>query len=190
VREPLPQTTLILQKPIVLVGMMGSGKSAVGTALARRLGVTFRDSDTEIVSAAQRSIAEIFSRDGEAFFRAREAEVIARLLEEAPGILSTGGGAFLQETTRALIAHHGGVSVWLKADLDLLWNRVRYKDTRPLLRTADPRRTLRDLLVARTPAYAMADLVVEAQPAYSIEDMVDRVIAELRGAGHLQETHP
>ena len=126
-----------LAKTVVMVGMMGAGKTAVGTAVARLLGVEFRDSDEEIVLAANRSIAEIFERDGEPFFRARETEVIARLLRGTPCVLSTGGGAFLSEKNRQLL-HDVGVSVWLRADLDLLWQRVRHKTTRPLLRS--PRR--------------------------------------------------
>ena len=134
-----------LKKTVVMVGMMGAGKTAVGTALARLLAVDFLDSDEEIARAANRSIAEIFERDGEAFFRARETEVMARLLRGQPCVLSTGGGAFLAEANRQLI-HDAGVSVWLRADLDLLWQRVRHKTTRPLLRTANPRETLRAAL--------------------------------------------
>ena len=163
-----------LKKTVVLVGMMGSGKTAVGGALARRLGVPFRDSDAEIVLAANMSIAEIFARDGEAFFRDRETEVLRRLLSDSPAVLSTGGGAFLRETNRRLISERG-VSVWLKADLDLLWSRVRHKDTRPLLRTANPYETLRRLCREREPAYARADLTVQARRAYSIEDMAHAV---------------
>ena len=111
-----------------MVGMMGAGKTAVGTQLARVLGVPFLDSDEEIVRAANRSIAEIFERDGEPFFRARETEVLSRLLRGAPCVLSTGGGAFLAEPNRQMIADHG-VSVWLRADLDLLWQWVRHKST-------------------------------------------------------------
>ncbi|MDR0808093.1 MAG: shikimate kinase, partial [Gemmobacter sp.] len=118
-----------LRKTVVLVGMMGAGKTAVGTALARILAVPFCDSDEEIVKAAQCSIAEIFERDGEPFFRDRESEVIARLLRGRPCILSTGGGAFLSLRNRDLIAGTG-ISVWLRADLDLLWQRVRHKSTR------------------------------------------------------------
>lgn len=169
-----------LVKTVVMVGMMGAGKTAVGTAVARLLGVEFRDSDEEIVRAANRSIAEIFERDGEAFFRARESEVIARLLRGTPCILSTGGGAFLAEKNRQLI-HDVGVSVWLRADLDLLWQRVRHKTTRPLLRTADPRETLRSLYEARLPFYAQADLVVDSQPDLSVEAMAGRVIEALKG---------
>lgn len=167
-----------LHKTVVLVGMMGAGKTAVGKELARMLSVPFLDSDEEIVSAAAMSIAEIFARDGEAFFRAREAEVIARLLRGRAGILSVGGGAFLNPETRALISDLG-VSVWLKADLDLLWSRVRHKTSRPLLRTADPRATLADYLEKRTPDYAKADLIVQAQPSFAIADMARAVMAEL-----------
>jgi len=170
--------TWILNKTVVLVGMMGSGKTAVGSALARLLGVPFLDSDTEIVRAANMSIAEIFTRDGEPFFRARETEVIARLLDSQPCILSTGGGAFLAESNRALIADKG-VAVWLRADLDLLWARVRHKTTRPLLQTANPFGTLRELYVSRNPVYALADLAVDADATYSIEEMADRVIDAL-----------
>lgn len=163
-----------LKKTVVMIGMMGAGKTAVGTALARHLGVGFRDSDEEIVKAANRSIAEIFERDGEAFFRARETEVIGRLLRSQPCILSTGGGAFLSGVNRQLI-HEVGVSVCLRADLDLLWQRVRYKATRPLLRTENPRETLRGLYEARGPIYALADLTVDSEPEMSVEDMARRV---------------
>lgn len=161
-----------------MVGMMGAGKTAIGMALARRLGVPFLDSDEEIVKAANMSIAEIFARDGEAFFRRKETQVIARLLETERCILSTGGGAFLAPVNRAAISEKG-VAVWLKADLELLWSRVRHKDTRPLLRTADPYATLRDLYEARLPIYAQADLAVEARAEYSIDDMVEAVVAAL-----------
>ena len=167
-----------LKKTVVMVGMMGAGKTAVGTALARALSVPFLDSDEEIVRAADRAIAEIFERDGEAFFRARESEVLARLLRGAPCILSTGGGAFLAPANRALI-HEAGVSVWLRADVELLWQRVRHKTTRPLLRTANPRETLRALHEARLPFYSEADLVVESRPDLSVEEMAQRVIAAL-----------
>jgi shikimate kinase len=167
-----------LKKTVVMVGMMGAGKTAVGTALARILAVPFRDSDDEIVRAANRSIAEIFERDGEAFFRARESEVISRLLRSEPAVLSTGGGAFLAESNRAMIAAHG-VSVWLRADLDLLWNRVRHKATRPLLRTPNPRETLRTLYEARLPFYELADIAVLSSADFSIEDMALRVVDAL-----------
>lgn len=168
-----------LLKTVVLVGMMGAGKTAVGTALARTLRVEFRDSDDEIARAADRSIAEIFARDGEAFFRARETEVIARLLRGPASVLSTGGGAFVAAANRALIRDRG-LSVWLRADLELLWQRVRHKATRPLLRTANPRETLRALYDARLPHYAEADLVVDSTAELSVEDMAARVITALR----------
>ena len=158
---------------------MGAGKTAVGTQLARALSVPFVDSDEEIVKAANMSIAEIFERDGEPFFRRKEAQVIARLLHGRAGILSTGGGAFLQEANRTLIAAEG-VSVWLKADIDLLWTRVRHKTNRPLLRTNDPRATLTALYEARVPIYALADLCVEARADYSVEVMAEQVIATLQ----------
>lgn len=168
-----------LNKTVALIGMMGAGKTAVGTQLARMLGVPFVDSDEEITRAASRSIAEIFERDGEAFFRARETEVLGRLLRGAPSVLSTGGGAFLAEANRQMIAGQG-VSVWLKADLDLLWQRVRHKSTRPLLRTASPRETLRTIYQARVPVYGLADLTVESRQEYSVEDMAGRVLAALQ----------
>ena len=167
-----------LKKTVAMVGMMGAGKTAIGTALARALHVPFLDSDAEIEAAANMTIAEIFARDGEAFFRAKEAQVIARLLDDKPAILSTGGGAFLQAGNREAI-NRAGVSLWLRADLDLLWSRVKHKATRPLLRTADPRATLAELCKKRNPEYAKADLVVDANPAYSIDEMTDRVIEVL-----------
>ena len=178
-RGTLPNLTYELKKTVVLVGMMGSGKTAVGTALARLLGVKFLDSDTEIVAAANLTIPEIFERDGEAFFREKETQVIARLLDSERGVLSTGGGAFLSAQNRELIAERG-VSLWLRADLELLWSRVKRKNTRPLLRTENPYQTLKELCEARDPVYALADLAVDARPEYSIEDMARQVIAALR----------
>jgi len=176
--ETLSNVSWRLKKTVVMVGMMGAGKTAVGTQLARVLGVPFLDSDEEIVRAASRSIAEIFERDGEPFFRARETEVLGRLLRGVPCVLSTGGGAFLSEQNRRMIADHG-VSVWLRADLDLLWHRVRHKSTRPLLRTANPRDTLRSLYESRVPVYGLADLAVDSRAESSVEDMADRVVAAL-----------
>ena len=172
------QPHFILKKTIVMVGMMGAGKTAVGRGLSQRLSVPFLDSDSEIETAANRTVPEIFKRDGEKFFRAREAEVIARLLEEKRGVLSTGGGAFLAQDNRIKITTRG-VSVWLDADLDLLWQRVRLKDTRPLLRTADPFATLTKIYENRVPTYAKADVVVKSISGLSIEEMVDRVIDKL-----------
>jgi len=173
-----------LKKTIVLVGMMGAGKTAVGAALARLIGVEFRDSDTELERAATQSVAEIFARDGEAFFRMREAEVLVRLLQEAPHVLSTGGGAFLSGQNRRAIGEMA-VSVWLKVDLDLLWARVRHKKTRPLLRTANPRETLRQLRDLREQSYCLADLTVQATADYSIEDMAILVADALMRRGDI-----
>lgn len=167
-----------LHKTVAMVGMMGAGKTAVGRALAARLDVPFLDSDAEIVTAANMTIPEIFERDGEPFFRDKESQVIGRLLEEERGILSTGGGAYLREDNRAMISARG-VAVWLKADLEVLWGRVKHKDTRPLLRTGDPKATLSQIYAARVPLYALSDLAVETDARVSIEDMVDRVIAAL-----------
>ena len=159
--------------------MMGAGKTAVGGALARMLQVPFLDSDEAIVEAANMTVAEIFARDGEAFFRRKEAQVLARLMAGPACILSTGGGAFLSEENRRTISDHG-VSVWLKADLELLWSRVRHRTTRPLLRTADPKGTLAALLAERAPVYALADLTVEAVPGLSVDAMAGRVADALR----------
>ena len=147
-------------------------------AVARRLDVPFLDSDAEIVAAANQPIAEIFERYGEPFFREKETQVIERLLTGAPGVLSTGGGAWLSAENRDLIGRLG-VSVWLKADLDLLWSRVKHKDTRPLLRTPDPKATLTEIYNARVPLYAKADIAVESQAGYSIDDMATKVIGAL-----------
>lgn len=177
--HPAGQSGLKVRKTIVMVGMMGAGKTAVGRALALRLGVPFLDSDAEIETAANMSIPEIFERDGEPFFRQKESQVISRLLDEERGVLSTGGGAFLAEENRRMISDRG-VSVWLKADLDVLWNRVKHKDTRPLLRTSDPRATLRALYEARVPLYGQSDLSVVSDGETSIDSMVDRVINALK----------
>lgn len=177
-----------LNRTIVLVGMMGAGKTAIGRALALRLGVPFKDSDHEVELAANMTIAEIFERDGEPFFRDKEAKVIARLLDASPAILSTGGGAFLRDDTKAAIADRG-LSVWLEADLELLWERVRHKDTRPLLRTADPKATLAALMAERVPHYSQAGIAVLANPDYSIEDMTDAVIQSLLSRPDILKVH-
>lgn len=167
-----------LKKSVVMVGMMGAGKTAVGTQLSRFLSVPFIDSDDAIVSAANRSIAEIFARDGEPFFREKETQIIARLLDGPACVLSTGGGAFMSAGNRDLIAAKG-VSVWLRADVDLLWQRVRHKTTRPLLRTANPRATLKEIYDVRVPIYALADLAVDSEADLSIDAMARRVMEAL-----------
>lgn len=176
-----------LKKTVVLVGMMGSGKTAIGQALAKRLEVPFLDSDHEIVAAANMTIPELFERYGEPFFREKETRVITRLLEAGPSILSTGGGAYLAAANRALISERG-VAVWLRADVDLLWSRVRHKNTRPLLRTRNPYATLKELCAAREPFYAQADLVADARGDYAIDDMAAHVIEVLQGRPDVLET--
>ena len=168
-----------LKKTVVLVGMMGSGKTAVGKALAAELQVAFKDSDQEISLAANRSIAEIFERDGEPFFRSVEAKVLERLLQGPPCVLSTGGGAFMFDNTLALISKLG-ISVFLSADLELLWERVRSKDNRPLLKTEDPKATLSRIFNGRKDQYALADITVQTQPNYSIAQTAEHVITALR----------
>lgn len=170
--------TYQITKTIVLVGLMGAGKTAVGRLMAQALGVGFLDIDDEIVKAANMSIAEIFARDGEPFFRQKETQVLNRLLEGPPCVLSTGGGAYMAAENRALISQKG-VAMWLRADLNLLWERVRHKDTRPLLRVANPKTKLAELLDARAPYYAKAELVVDAEPALSLEQMTEKAIKTL-----------
>lgn len=156
--EPLRRRT------IALVGLMGVGKSSVGRRLANTLGLPFRDADAEVEAAAGRSISEIFAELGEAAFRDGERRVIARLLDGPPHVLATGGGAFMNPETRALIKARA-VSVWLKADLEVLARRVGRKDTRPLLTGKDPMEVLRAQAEARYPAYAEADVTVETGDA-------------------------
>ena len=160
---------------IVLVGMMGSGKSAIGSALSKKLGVEFWDTDAELQASANMTVAEIFQRDGVDFFRARESEIIERLMNTGVGVLSVGGGALLMKRNRDIIGNKG-LSLWLKADIDLLWSRVRKKDTRPLLNTENPYETLFKLYEARIPIYSQADLVTEANADYSIEEMTKKVM--------------
>ena len=149
-------------RSIVFIGMMGSGKSAIGRLVASALGLPFFDSDHEIVAAANLEIPEIFERHGEAYFRAGEERVIKRLLEQGPAVVSLGGGAFLSERTRRRIRRNG-ISIWLMADADLLMSRVSKRPgTRPLLQTPDPRATLVDLMHKREPVYALADIHVES----------------------------
>jgi shikimate kinase len=151
-------------RSIVLVGLMGAGKSTVGRRLASKLGLPFMDADHEIEAAAGMSIPDIFSIYGEDYFRDGERRVIARLLQEGPLVLATGGGAFMSEETRARVAQ-SGISVWLKADIDVLMRRVRKRTNRPLLQNSDPEGTMRRLIEIRHPVYATADLTVESHEA-------------------------
>ena len=168
-------------RSLVLVGMMGAGKSSVGRKLAARLVLPFVDADTEIEAAAGMTIPEIFEVRGEPEFRSGEARVIARLLDGGAGVLATGGGAYMNAETRKLIGQKG-VSIWLKAEFDILMRRIRRRTDRPLLHTADPDTTLKRLIDERYPVYALADLTIESRDV-SHEVIVDEVIAAL--AGHL-----
>jgi shikimate kinase len=150
---------LLGHKPIVLIGMMGAGKTTVGRRLAAKLGRHFVDSDEEVEKAAGMTIEEIFAAHGEADFRAGEVKVIARLLKDASIVLGTGGGAFMNAETRALVKS-SAVSVWIKADFELLFQRVSRRSNRPLLKTANPRETLQKLIDTRYPVYAEADITV------------------------------
>jgi shikimate kinase len=166
-----------LDKTLVLVGMMGAGKTSVGRRLASTLGVPFRDADAEIELAAGCTINEIFERYGEPAFRAGERKVIARLLAEPPHVLATGGGAFMDPDTRARICE-AAISVWLKAPVELLLERVLRKDTRPLLRNTDSRTALERLLKEREPVYAQADLTIESDEGPH-DSVVRRILAAL-----------
>jgi shikimate kinase len=150
------------KRTIVLVGLMGAGKSTIGRRLAARLGLPFKDADQEIEVAAGMSIPDIFAAHGEAYFRDGERRVIARLLQEGPAVLATGGGAYMNPETRARIAEIG-ISVWLRADFDVLMRRVRKRSNRPLLQNPDPEGTMRRLIEARYPVYALADLTVDSR---------------------------
>lgn len=167
-----------LQQTIVLVGLMGAGKSTVGRRLAAALHVDFVDSDDAIETAAGMSIPEIFERLGQSHFRDGERRVLARLLGNPPHVLATGGGAFVSPENRALIAEKA-VSVWLCADLETLWERVKGRAGRPLLQNADPKGVLADLMEQRRPAYAQADFVVESRLHNSHEVVVNDIIALL-----------
>jgi shikimate kinase len=153
-----------LDRPVVLVGLMGAGKTTVGRRLAALLGTAFVDSDSAIEEAAQRSVSEIFAQFGEPFFRDGERRVIARLIAEGYGVIATGGGAFADPETRALIAARA-LAVWLDCDLDTLVARTGRRNNRPLLRDGDPRATLERLLRERAPAYAEAPIRVPAGDA-------------------------
>ena len=165
------------KRSIVLIGLMGSGKTSTGRCLARRLGLDFVDADCEIEWSARMTIAEIFEKHGEAYFRDGERRVMARLLSEGPRVIATGGGAYLNEQTRARIGA-SAISIWLKADLDVLWRRVRRRSHRPLLKNPDPEATLRRLMEQRYPIYSRADISVISRDGPH-EAVVDDAIAAL-----------
>lgn len=169
-------------RPLVLIGMMGAGKTTVGRRLAGKLGRGFLDSDEEIEKAAHMTIPEIFEQRGEAEFRAGETRVIARILKDRDIVLATGGGAFVQPDTRALVKAEA-VSVWLKADVDVLFQRVSRRSNRPLLKTDNPRLTLQKLIEERYPLYEEADVTVMSRdvPQDAVAaDLIDAVLAHLK----------
>lgn len=176
----------VLKRTIALVGMMGAGKSSVGRRLAAKLGVPFRDADSEIEEAAGCTVSEIFARFGEAAFRDGERRVIARLLSEPPHVLATGGGAFIDAGTRQKIKAQA-VSVYLRASIDLLLARVQRRDNRPLLKDGNPRDVLEKLMAVRGPIYAEADIQLESDDGPH-SAVVDRIIAALEARGIVEKT--
>jgi shikimate kinase len=182
-----PIRAALQHRSVVLVGMMGVGKSSIGRRLATRLALPFVDADTEIEKAAGMSIPDIFARHGEPDFRSGEARVIARLLDAGPQVLATGGGAFMNEATRAAIKAKG-VSIWLSAEFDVLMRRIaKRKDDRPMLATDDPAETLRQLLKLRDPVYALADIAVQSRETPH-DSIVSEIVAAL--AAHLNVVPP
>jgi len=172
---------LLAGRSIVFVGLMGAGKTAIGRKVAALLGLPFVDSDQEIESVSRMTIPELFERYGEPEFRALEQRVIHRMLESGPQVLSTGGGAFMNEQTREWIAGRG-VSIWLKADIDVLFARVSKKQNRPLLKNPDPRGTLERLMNERYPVYALADVTVatrEERKEVIVAEVIDALAAHL-----------
>jgi len=158
-------------RSIVLVGMMGAGKSSIGRRLASRLGIPFIDADAEIESAAGMTISEIFEKHGEPYFRAGEARVIARLLDNGPQVLATGGGSVMDPQTRALIGQKG-ISIWLKADIDVLLKRTKRRNDRPLVEK------IKDLLPVREPIYAQADIIIQSRDEPH-DTIIDEIMGEL-----------
>jgi shikimate kinase len=174
--------------PIVLVGLMGAGKTSVGRRLAEKLGIPFVDADHEIEAAAGKSIAEIFADHGEPYFREGERRVIQRLIRNGAQVLATGGGAYMNDETRARIQEHG-ISVWLKASLPLLMKRVMKRQDRPLLKTGDPEAVMKTLIEKRYPVYGMADVTVESrdvQHGQMVNDVI-RALAQWNGWDQLKD---
>lgn len=166
------------KRSLVLVGLMGCGKSSVGRRLAHRLGVPFADADDEIELAHRKTIKEIFADHGEAYFRQGEKRVIARMLRNGPQVLATGGGAYMDPDTRAAIRANG-IAIWLKADLPLLMRRVLRRSNRPLLQAEDPQAVMQGLMDKRYPVYAEADLTIESRDVPH-EVMVDDILRALK----------
>lgn len=169
---------------VVLIGLMGAGKTAIGRRLANRLDLPFTDADTEIECAAGKSISDIFADHGEDYFREGERKVIERLLKEGTQVLATGGGAYMNEQTRENISQHG-ISVWLKADLEVLLSRVLRRNHRPLLKTGDPKAVMQDLMERRYPVYGGADIAVQSRDVPH-EVIVDEIVSALYNSPLLQ----
>jgi shikimate kinase len=175
-------------RSLVLVGLMGCGKSAIGRRLAARLALPFVDADDEIEAAHKKTITEIFADHGEVYFREGERKVIARLLNSGPRVLATGGGAFMNAETRAAIGQNG-VSVWLRAELPVLLRRVAKRDTRPLLKRGDPETVMRNLMETRYPVYAEADVTVESRDV-AHDVIVAEIVAALLASPKLAQAQP
>lgn len=186
-RDAPPGAAPRLARSVVLIGLMGAGKTSVGRRLAARLGAPFVDSDDEVVAAAGMSIADIFETMGEDAFRNGERRVIGRLLERGPQVVATGGGAWMNAETRAAIRARGATVVWLRAALDTLLERVGRKGGRPLLARGDPREILAELMERRHPVYAEADVTVDSRAGDRHEAVVARILKALRARGDLRE---
>jgi shikimate kinase len=174
------------KRNLVLVGLMGAGKSAIGKLVASEMGIPFIDSDHEIERVSRMTVPELFEKYGEPEFRRLENRVIVRLLRSGPRVLSTGGGAFMNEDTRRSIKA-SGVSLWLDADLETLWERVLKRDNRPLLKTENPKQTLENLMAARYPTYALADLRVKSRNEKKdviAAEVIAAVAGMADGSGH------
>lgn len=181
--------TALENRVIVFVGLMGAGKTVIGRKVAQSLGLPFVDSDHEIESVSRMTIPELFERYGEPEFRALEQRVITRLVKDGPRIVSTGGGAFMDPVTREAIAQDG-ISIWLKADIDTLMERVAKKKNRPLLKAADPRVVMRRLMDERYPVYGLADVTVttrDAQRETIAQEVLEALASALREKRHTHE---
>lgn len=180
------------KRDLVFVGLMGAGKSAIGKITAQALDIPFVDSDHEIERVSRMTINELFAAYGEPEFRSLEARVIERLLKTGPRVVSTGGGAFINENTRRVIREMGALSVWINADLETLWGRVSKRDNRPLLKTPNPRETLANLMAARYPIYAEADIEVmsrEAKKEIIMREVLEAVAAHALPASIQEADH-
>jgi shikimate kinase len=189
--DAAPLVAALGSRSLVLIGMMGAGKSSIGRRLAARLSLPFADADTEIETAAGMSIPEIFGRHGEPGFRSGEARVITRLLEHGPQVLATGGGAVMNDATRVTIREKA-ISIWLKAEFEVLMRRIKRRGDRPMLKTDDPAATLRSLIALREPVYAQADLTIisrEGPHGAVVEDII-RGLAGHLGIAQIAEQRP